>query len=245
MMGQARTNHRRSDEDRDFDRRARAQSEARVINVSPYVARWQIATQPGSEPRFYKLEPGESVHLQFGYTVEGRGAGREPVRPTIEALTEREAWAGERVEGDDNKFVWITKPGPRLPMVCSMARAEELPDGRPGFAQQWREALGKRAKDKKAPLKMTLRRSDGGQVDVEAEIDAEPGEDEGRGDGRPEDVEDLEAGAHDEPPPAHDDPIGSDGGGEPLEAVELPRATAEIPPRARRGPAGKTDKDSK
>lgn len=246
-MGQARASYygRRSADVADFDRRSRAQSEAQVINVSPFPARWKIATQPGSEPRYYTLEPGETVHLPAGYTIPGKGAGEEDVRPTVESLTELEVWPGEREEGEDNKLVWTTKPGPRLPQVCSVARARgPLADGRPGFAEQWKRALAKRDDMRTAPLKMVMRRG-GRSVEVEVEEEEDPRfarrDMPDPGPELPDDVEDLSAPGEgdNEPPPDHD---------EPLDAVELPRATgptepegppdAPIPTRARRGGNG-------
>lgn len=87
-------NHVQTYEQDDFDRDAREQSEARVMNISDEVIRFEIATQPGSKPRRYTLAPfgktESSIRIQVGYTLPFKGAGRGMVRPTIESLTMRE-----------------------------------------------------------------------------------------------------------------------------------------------------------
>lgn len=166
----------------EFDRDAEQNSEARVVNVSPYVARFEIATTPGAKPRRYKLSPGQSMHLQAGYTRAFQGAGRQPVRATIEALTEREAFAR----------------GPALPQVVHEERAREIGDA-------WDAAIAK-GKAPPAPQKVMLPSADGGdpiEMTVQpAGYGAEP---------VPmrvaplEDIEDQD-GPLDEPPPDHNEP---------------------------------------
>lgn len=169
----------------DFDRDAAMSSEARVINVSPFTARFEIATSPGSSPRRYKLEPGQSVHLQSGYTEEFQGAGRQPVRPTIESLTERHVWNG----------------GPTLPMVVHEGRAKEV-------AAEWERMLARGAEPPK-PVDVMLPSADGGEpikMTVQPAAALAPQQPAQR---MPafDDDEDQMDGPLDEPPPDHNDPI--------------------------------------
>lgn len=166
----------------EFDRDAEQNSEARVINVSPLPARFEIATTPGAKPRRYKLEPGQSMHLQAGYTRAFQGAGRQPVRATIEALTEREAFPR----------------GPALPQVVHEDRAREI-------GRAW-EAAMVRAKAPPAPQKVMLPSADGGdpiEMTVQpAGYSAEPVPMRGA----PIEDDEDQAGDLDEPPPDHNDP---------------------------------------
>lgn len=161
----------------DFDRDAAQMSEARVINVSPFTARFEIATVPGSKPRRYKLEPGDSIHLQYGYTQEFQGAGRQPVRATIESLTEREAFPG----------------GPTLPMVCHVDKQAQV-------ARSWAEALA-RANTPPKPVKVMLPTANGGEP---VEMIVQPAPPAFRA--PIEDDEDQDGGPLDEPPPDHNEP---------------------------------------
>lgn len=195
-----------------FDEEAEEQSEVRCINVSPFPARFEIATVPGSKPRRHKLSPGGSVYLQHGYTVPFLGASRKIVQPTIESLTEREAWPGKRGPDSDGKIVWQVKPGPRLPMVVSEDRAASV-------KAQWDAAMASKDEALNAPLRMTLQRADGTQVQVDAEIAPSPVPLRGRKPVPVVDEEDQE-GELDEPPPDIDDPIAP---GE-VAPVTLPKA---------------------
>lgn len=152
----------------EFDRIARLKGDVTCINVSPFTARIEIATQPGSAPRYVRVDPGQSTNIPHGYTIETPGAGRYPVPPAIESLTMREAWpAGRRMmDGRDNPF--MSPAGPRLPMVVAEDRAATV-------KAQWDAALANKADVVNAPLKMTLTRNDGSRVEVDAEIvDAAP-----------------------------------------------------------------------
>ena len=124
-----------------FDREAREQSEARVINISDETVRFEIAQQPGSKPRRYVLAPygqqGDGIHLQIGYTRPYRGAGRGDVRPTIESITEREIIAEVPPTPLDPG-----RPGLRVPFVVHEEHAAE---GRARYEQALAKA-GKHAK---------------------------------------------------------------------------------------------------
>lgn len=173
----------------DFDRDAAQLSEARCINVSPFTARIEIGTTPGSPPRRHKIGPGQSMHLPIGYCSEFTGSGRQPVRATIESLTEREVYP----------------KGPRLPMVVHEERAAEI-------AAKWREALDS-AQKKPDLVEVSIPTADGAEPiktmiappsnapdasTIEALRAAlPPGPDE----------EDQSGGPVDEPPPDHNDPI--------------------------------------
>lgn len=166
----------------DFDARASRTREALVKNVSPFTARFEIGAGPGADPRYYKLEPGETVHIQRGYAQEFTGASRQAVRPIIESLTERQAWPG----------------GPSLPQVVHIDRAAEV-------SAQWTEAF-KRANVPPAPVKVMVPRADGGEpmemlvqppTPVVEPVPMRPAI---------IDDEDQDAGPIDEPPPDHNDP---------------------------------------
>lgn len=185
--GRPRSN-RATDPVAEWDRDAEGQTEARVINVSPHVARFEIATNPGTKARRYTLKPGETVLLQSGYTRDFTGAGRQPVRATIESLTERE----------------VFPKGPRLPMVVHEDRATEVHD-------QWRAAL-EAATQAPDLVKVAIPSADGGEpietlvrppsiAPSAAAVDKLAA-------AMPviEDEED-QAGELDEPPPDHDEPL--------------------------------------
>lgn len=201
-------------EDDDFD----DAPEVRCINVSPYTARLELATTPGTKPRRHKLEPGQGVYLQHGYTVPFLSPTGATVRPTIEALSEREAWPGRRDYNADDKLVWLRKPGPRLPMIVPEDRAGEV-------KAQWAAAMAEQATADAAPLKLTLQRPDGREVQVEAEIEPV----KARTKAAPAAADDDEVVAFDDPPPDHD---------EPLDAVQLPTAD-DLPTRAAARARGK------
>lgn len=176
-------NTRASAHDEDFDRDAEEQSEALVVNVSPHTARFEIATVQGSKPRRYKLESGRSVNIQHGYTVDFIGASRQPVRATIESLTEME----------------VFPKGPRLPMVVHVDKARET-------RQRWEDAIAKGAAPP-APFKVSLPSAEGGdpvEMTVTPTAPAMPREHQRMA--PLEDVEDQD-GQLDEPPPDHNDPI--------------------------------------
>lgn len=168
-----------------FDRDAEAMSEVLVINVSPYEARFEIASTPGTKPRRYKLDPGRTVHLQSGYCEEFIGASRQPVRATIESLTEIE----------------VFPRGPRLPMVVRTEKAHEMRD-------KWERALAK-ADAAPAPIKVMMAASDGGEP-VEMTVQPSPQAHAPRPPMAPmaslDDDED-QAGPLDEPPPDHNEPL--------------------------------------
>lgn len=218
-MGYARST--RTVEDEDFDNEAEEQSEVRCINVSPFTARISIGTVAGSKPRRHRLEPGQGVYLQHGYTVEFVGSGGQPVRPTIESLTEREAWPGVRDYDKDNKIVWLTRPGPRLPMVVAEPRAREV-------KAQWEAAMKRHDEVQAGPLRLTLQRQDGVDVEVQADITPAPKR------ARPAPVvddEDQVGGPIDEPPPDHDDPIDPEPGeGEVFIELPVPPPTGDVVP---------------
>lgn len=208
------------DEFEDFDRQAENYSEAPVTNVSPYVARFQIATVPGSSPRNYKLDPGQTMNVQRGYTAAFVGASMRTVRPTIESMTEREAWPGKRGLDKDGKVIWLRHPGPRLPMVVSDERVGEVSD-------LWSQAIEQRAANDTAPLRMTLQRTDGSEVEVEADVERTPPIPPQRGKAAPkvDDDEDQIGGPIDPPPPEHDDPDDLAAGADALELPVIPAIT--------------------
>ncbi len=179
-MGNPRASAHHDDE---FDRDAEEQSEAAVINVSPRVARFEIATVQGSKPRRYKLAPGQSVNVQHGYTQDFVGASRQPVRATIESLTEIE----------------VFPKGPRLPMVVHVDKARE-------YQAKWRAALEAGQKPAE-PFKVSLPSANG---DDPVEMTITPSAPQMRGPAPTmpalEDVEDQD-GEIDEPPPDHNDPL--------------------------------------
>lgn len=123
----------------EWDRDADGQAEQRVVNVSPYTARFEIGGTPGSRPRRIKLEPGQSALIQGGYTRSFIGASRQPVRATIESLTEREVYP----------------KGPRLPMCVHEERANEV-------AAEWRAAIDNAAKPADA-VEVAIPAADGGE----------------------------------------------------------------------------------
>lgn len=168
----------------EFDRDAEEQSEALVVNVSPWPARFEIATVPGSKPRRYKLESGKSVSLQLGYTTSFIGASRQPVRPTIESLTEIEVYPR----------------GPKLPMVVHIDRASEM-------RAKWEHELAKGAKPPE-PMKVSLPSADGGEPleMLVTPAGAPMAHREVPKMAPMDDVEDQD-GPIDDPPPDHNDPI--------------------------------------
>jgi hypothetical protein len=146
----------RSNQTDDFDRDAEEQSEARVVNVTDEVCRFEVAQGPGSKPRRYKLEPfgraDSGVYLQMGYTIETKGVGRKMIAPTVEQLTEREVYPG----------------GPRLPMVASEA------DGRAAAARKaWLVAMATKGKTKLPTI--VLQDTDGNRVEAELARAPAPG----------------------------------------------------------------------
>lgn len=197
------------DED-EFDRDARDNVERRVVNVSPYVARIEIATTPGTRPRRHRLEPGQSMYLQQGYCTPFLSVTRQPVAAWIETHTEREAWPGQRTfDSNSEKYVWKVPPGPRLPSVVEEGRAEEI-------KARWDQAMADKESAATAPLRLTLQRQDGVPVDVEATIAPQPVP---MRRAPPVDEEDQTV-ALDEPPPDDDTPP------EP----EIPVVTAPVAP---------------
>jgi hypothetical protein len=164
-----------------FDRDAEQHSEALVVNVSPYTARFEIAGTQGSPPRRYKLDSGKTVHIQAGYAKPIPGASPSKFRaPTIESLTERQI-----------------RPGVTLPCVVHVDRANEV-------REQWRRELAKVAEPPK-PVKVMLPTADGGEP-VEMTIAPTPPAPEPTPSAVFDD-EDQIGGEIDEPPPDHDDPI--------------------------------------
>lgn len=139
------------------------QQERQVVNVSPFVAKFQIGTMPGTRARRHELKPGETMWLQAGYCDSFIGESLRPVRATIESLTERHAWEGRNAWDKDGKPYWAVKPGPQLPMVVEVSKADE-------YRAKWRAAMAAKDEADKAPLRMTLQRQDGTDVEVQAEI---------------------------------------------------------------------------
>ena len=184
----------------EFDRDAAMMSESRGGNVSPWTSRFEIATTPGAPPRRYKLEPGQSVHLQLGYTQGFTGAGRQPVRAPIESLTEREVWP----------------KGPTLPQVVHEDKATEM-------RQRWLDKLAKGAEPPK-PVDVMLPSADGGEpikMTVSPSAAAiPPAQAAAVAKQIVDDDEDQAGGQLDEPPPDHNDPI---------EDVVVPSAAPSAP----------------
>lgn len=165
--------------DRDF--------EQNVVNVSPHEARFEIGAGPGAQPRRYRLKPGQSVTIQSGYTKPFTGAGRQPVRATIESLTERQVYPG----------------GPSLPMVVHADRAAEV-------RAQWSAMIAKGAAPP-PPVKVMVPRADGGEpIEMTVQPAAAPILEEPvpmrRAAPVVEDDEDQTGEPIDEPPPDHNDP---------------------------------------
>ncbi|HSR79089.1 MAG TPA: hypothetical protein VLN57_21125 [Xanthobacteraceae bacterium] len=183
-------------------------AEVQVVNVSPFVARFEIGTMPGTRGRKTELKPGETMYLQAGYCQDFIGESLRPVRATIESLTERHAWEGRNAWDKDGKPYWAVKPGPQLPMVVTAAKAPEM-------RARWAAAIAQHKADENAPLRMTLQRQDGTDVEVQAEIAPAPRRAAPVMQGG---IEAADPVVIDEPPPDHNDPL------------DLPVATA--PPQA-------------
>ncbi len=186
----------------DFDRDAEEQSEARVVNVTGEVCRFEIAGHPGTKPRRYRLNPHgnqeSGVYLQLGYTVETKGVGRKMIAPTIEQLTEREVYPG----------------GPRLPMVVS----ED--NGRATAARAaWLAALATKGKAKLPTI--VLQDTAGNRV--EAELGRAPAP---RAAAEREDVEDQGGGPVDVDP--DEDPANTP---DPTDIPTVPKAAVATPLR--------------
>lgn len=141
-------------------------TETEVINVSPFNAPVEIDGTPGSPPRRYMLKPGERVPIPSGYAHPFLSPTRQEVQPTIERKTMREAWPGKRREIAGGGFEWDIHPGPRLPMVVRLERAEEV-------RAQWDAAMEQRRAAQAGPLKLTLKRADGTTAEAELAV-AEP-----------------------------------------------------------------------
>lgn len=180
-MGQARGYHMTADE---HDREAEQNAEAQVVNVSPWPARFKIDQQAGSPPRRFTLKPGQAVHLPAGYTHEFVGAGRQPVRATIESLTEREVYPR----------------GPSLPQVVHVERAAQMRD-------RWEHALTQ-ANLPPPPVDVFLPSANGGEpikmtvqpaplANAPQPVASVPIDDD----------EDQAGGPLDEPPPDHNEPL--------------------------------------
>lgn len=152
-----------NESEREFDRIARERGDVHCINVSPYTARFEMATAPGSAPRFIRVDPGGSTMIPHGYTTEIPGAGKFMLPSALDALTTREAWpAGPRlIDGRDNPFSCAA--GPRLPMVVPVERATEM-------KAKWDGALASKSTAQNAPLKFMLQRTDGTRVEVDADV---------------------------------------------------------------------------
>lgn len=166
----------------DFDRDAAANSETRVVNVSPFTARFEVAGTPGSPPRRYTLAPGASVHLPSGYCFDFQGAGRQPVRATIKSLTEREVFPGGRP----------------LPMVVHENEARD-------YAEQWR-AEQARANLPPPPVDVMLPNANGGEPIKMTVQPAAPAA-AMRQQPVPDYDDEDQDGPMDEPPPDHNDPL--------------------------------------
>lgn len=150
----------------DPDLRFQARTEVEVVNVSPFNAPIEIGGTPGSPPRRHMLKPGERVHIPLGYAHPYTSPARKEVPATIETMTMREAWPGKRTEGP-NGYVWDLHPGPRLPMVVRLDRANEV-------RAQWDAAMEAKRAAQTAPMKLQLKRADGTVAEAEVAIDAPP-----------------------------------------------------------------------
>lgn len=174
----------------DFDRDAEVQSEAEVVNISNDVQRFEIATQAGSKPRRYRLEPfgkqGDSIHVQAGYTAPYKGAGIGMVRPTIEAMSEVEIIA-EIAPTSTNPG----RPALRLPVIVARSGARRA-------RAQYLDALAK-AKDMSSDSMPTLVLQTEHGTPVRAKVQRAPAP-------PVEDVEDFSTTPLDEPPPEDDMP---------------------------------------
>lgn len=204
--------------DEDFDRDAAEQSEVRVVNVTDEVVRFQIDQAPGSKPRRYKLQPhgngsDSGVHIARNYTIETKGVGRGMIMPTIEAITEREVYPG----------------GPRLPMVCSVERADR-------FRAKWIEALANRGKAKLP--RIVLQDAEGNKHEAELAVPGTPAPAMARKAPAPvEDVEDQGGGAIDVDP--DEDPANTpDPADLPIAGKGSAVATPPRAPRARKAARG-------
>lgn len=154
-----------------WDREAAEQAEAFVVNVTDEVARFEIAGHPGTRPRKYALAPfgkrlengsGDRVSLQFGYALPYKGAGPNLIRATIETLTEREVYPGIPGPIDEHgKRTWRLQPGPRLPMVVHVDKAEQA-------RAAWLSALAMRSEIMTAAPKILLHTADGSVLEAEA-----------------------------------------------------------------------------
>jgi hypothetical protein len=161
------TTHR-STSDIEFDRAAREGGDVRVVNVSPFEARFEIATVAGSPPRMILLKPGESTLIQRGYTTETQSMASKhyTLPPAIEVNTTREAWPGKRTIKSGVE-TWHVQPGPQLPMVVAESRAKAV-------KAQWDEAMAQRAEAERAPMRLVMQRTDGTAVEVEAAVENVP-----------------------------------------------------------------------
>jgi len=158
----------RSNNEIEFDRAAVEGGDVRVINVSPFDARFEIATVPGSPARMIKLRPGESTLLQRGYTIstQSMASKNHKIDPVIEQLTTREAWQGQRSIKAGIE-TWHVLPGPRLPMVVGEHKADTV-------KAQWAAALAQQAAAEHAPMRLVMQRTDGSHVEVEATVEPAP-----------------------------------------------------------------------
>lgn len=160
-MASARSNAR-TESERDFDRDSEG-GHVTVVNVSPFPARFEIGTMPGTPPRKIKLEPGEQTQIQRGYAIPTISINRQPQAATIEALTAREAWPGQR-SIKAGLETWHRMPGPQIPMVVHVDRATDV-------KAQWDEAMFRKLDQETAPPRIVMQRSDGTQFEVEATIE--------------------------------------------------------------------------
>lgn len=201
----------------DFDEDAREQSEAIVINVSDAPIRFEIATQPGTKPRRYKLAPwsrqGDRVSLQVGYTVPFKGAGRGMVRPTIESLT-----MCEMVSEITPSATHPGRPAVRIPLVVHEDRADA--------ARAKYVAMRDRVKQSGGAMPTILLHTDDG-TPMRVQVKRAPS--------MPiEDVED-QGGPLDDPPPDDDTPPPAEDAAPAIPTVGAP--TSSRASRARGGGA--------
>lgn len=139
----------------------------RCVNVSDRVAQFEIPSAPGTPPQRFSVKPNDVVSIPHGYGIEFMSAANKLMPPTIESITGIEVWAGKRGKDKLGQVVWITMPGKVLPQVVPTARADM-------WREKWQEELAARDARTAAPMRLTLQRDDGTEVEVEADVKSTP-----------------------------------------------------------------------
>lgn len=139
----------------------------RCVNVSDRVAQFEIPSAPGTPPQQFTVQPNAVVSIPNGYGIEFMSAANKLLPPTIESITGIEVWAGKRGKDRLGQVVWITMPGRVLPQVVPTSRADM-------WREKWQEELAARDARTAAPMRLTLQRDDGTEVEVEADVKAAP-----------------------------------------------------------------------